>query len=44
MEVKEEPEADVKKKLSPTFYYNYLDLISIPHVSAETIPLYFLTL
>ncbi|GAB1300295.1 Cilia- and flagella-associated protein 44 [Apodemus speciosus] len=38
IEVKEEPEVDVKKKLSPTFYYNYLELISIPRVSAEPCP------
>ncbi|XP_052014912.1 cilia- and flagella-associated protein 44 [Apodemus sylvaticus] len=44
VEVKEEPEVDVKKKLSPTFYYNYLELISIPRVSSESIPLHFLTL
>lgn len=45
VEVKEEPEADVKKVLSETFYYDYPELVSIPYVSSEErIPLYFLTL
>ncbi|XP_021065572.1 cilia- and flagella-associated protein 44 [Mus pahari] len=45
VEVKEEPEVEVKKKLSETFYYDYLELISIPQVSSEgRIPLHFLTL
>lgn len=35
VEVKEEPEADVKKVLSETFYYDYPELVSIPYVSSE---------
>ncbi|XP_063126741.1 cilia- and flagella-associated protein 44 isoform X1 [Rattus norvegicus] len=43
-ELKEEPE-EVKKKLSETFYYDYLELISTPYVSSpDRIPLYFLAL
>ncbi|XP_031219824.1 cilia- and flagella-associated protein 44 isoform X1 [Mastomys coucha] len=45
VEVQEEPQVDVKKKLSETFYYNYLELISMPHVTSEDrIPLYFFIL
>lgn len=44
-ELKEEPEAEVKKRLSETFYYDYLELISTPYVSSpDRIPLYFLAL
>ncbi|XP_051006513.1 cilia- and flagella-associated protein 44, partial [Acomys russatus] len=45
VEVKEEAEEKVKKKLSENFFYNYSELVSIPYVTPEsTIPLDCLTL